>query len=183
MEIFGLDEVPDAGDRFYVVGDLARAKEVAEERRRKQRAESLAASPKTTLENLFDHIEAGVSAELRLIVKADVQGSIEALLGSLRKLELEEVKISILHFGVGGVTEGDVLLAEASDAIILGFRVTADNRARVLAEQKGVEIRTYRVIYQLIDEIEQAVRGMLTPETVEKVTGRVEIREVFKISR
>ena len=183
VEIFGLDEVPDAGDRFYVVGDLARAKEVAEERRLKQRAENLAAAPKTTLENLFEHIEAGASAEVRLIVKADVQGSIEALLVSLRKLELDEVKITILHYGVGGVTEGDVLLAEASDAIILGFRVTADNRARVLAEQKGVEIRTYRVIYQLIEEIEQAVRGMLTPETAEEITGRVEIREVFKISR
>lgn len=183
VEIIGLDEVPDAGDRFYVVGELARAKEVAEERRGRQRTENLATAPRTTLENLFDHIEAGASAEVRLIVKADVQGSIEALLGSLHKLELEEVKISILHSGVGGVTEGDVLLAEASDAIILGFRVTADNRARILAEQKGVEIRTYRVIYQLIEEIEQAVRGMLTPETIEEATGRAEIREVFKISR
>ena len=183
VEIIGLNEVPDAGDRFYVVGELARAREIAAERRQRQRAQSLAAAPQTTLENLFDHIEAGISAEVRLIVKADVQGSSEALLGSLRKLELEEVKIAILHSGVGGVNEGDVLLAEASGAIILGFRVTADNRARVLAEQKGVEIRTYRVIYQLIEEIEQAVRGMLTPETVEQVTGRVEVREVFKISR
>lgn len=183
VEITGLDEVPDAGDRFYVVEDLTRAKDVAQERRQEQRAQSLAATPQTTLENLFDRIEAGASAEVKLIVKADVQGSIEALLGSLRKVEIEEVKVTILHSGVGGITEGDVLLAEASDAIVLGFRVTADNRSRLLAEQKGVEIRTYRVIYQLIEDIEQAVRGMLTPETVEKVTGRAEVREVFKISR
>ena len=183
VEITGLDEVPDAGDRFYVVEDLTRAKDVAQERRQTQRAQSLAAAPQTTLENLFDRIEAGASSEVKLIVKADVQGSIEALLGSLRKVEIEEVKVTVLHSGVGGITEGDVLLAEASDAIVLGFRVTADSRSRLLAEQKGVEIRTYRVIYQLIEDIEQAVRGMLTPETVEEVTGQAEVREVFKISR
>jgi translation initiation factor IF-2 len=183
VEIIGLDEVPDAGDRFYVVDDLTRAKDVAHERRQEQRAKSLAATPQTTLENLFDRIEAGASSEVKLIVKADVQGSIEALLGSLRKVEIEEVKVTVLHSGVGGITEGDVLLAEASEAIVLGFRVTADSRSRSLAEQEGVEIRTYRVIYQLIEDIEQAVRGMLTPETVEKVTGRADVREVFKISR
>ncbi len=183
VEIIGLDEVPDAGDRFYVVDDLTRAKSVAEERRQRQRAKSLAAAPQTTLENLFDRIEAGASSEVKIIVKADVQGSIEALLGSLRKVEIEEVNVTVLHSGVGGITEGDVLLAEASDAIVLGFRVTPDNRSRSLAEQKGVEIRTYRVIYQLIEDIEQAVHGMLTPETVEEVTGQAEVREVFKISR
>ncbi len=183
VEISGLDEVPDAGDRFYAVSDPSRAKDIATERRRKQRAESLAAAPQTTLENLFDRIEAGESAEMRLIVKADVQGSIEALIGSLRNVELELVKITILHSGVGGITESDVLLAEASEAVILGFRVAADSRTRNMAKQKGVDIRIYRVIYHLIEEIEQALRGMLAPEIVEQITGQAEVREVFKISR
>ncbi len=183
VEISGLDEVPDAGDRFYVLEDLGRAKQVAEERRQAARQETLAAAPQASLESMLDRIEAGETSEARLILKADVQGSLEALLSSLGKVGDEEVKVQVLHSGVGGITEGDVLLAEASDAVVLGFRVVPDQRARVLAEQKGVEIRTYRVIYTLLEELEQALRGMLAPETVEQVTGRAEVREVFKISR
>jgi len=183
VEISGLDEVPDAGDRFYVVEDLDMARRVAEERRTRERAESLTAAPTRSLENIFERIEAGETTELRLIVKADVHGSLEALLGSLGKQLSEEVKAVVLHSGVGGITEGDVLLAEASEAIVLGFRVVPDQRARALAEQKGVEVRTYRVIYQLLEDVERAVAGMLAAELTEEVTGRAEVRETFKISR
>jgi len=183
VEVTGLDEVPDAGDRFHVVADLAKAKRVAEERRQRQRMETLAAAPTTSLESVFERIEAGKAGELRLIVKADVHGSLEALLSSLAEEGHEEIRVVILHSGVGGVTEGDVLLAEASEAIVLGFRVVADQRARALAETQGVEIRTYRVIYQLLEDVAKAVKGLLAPEFVEEVTGRAEVREVFRISR
>jgi translation initiation factor IF-2 len=184
VEVSGLDEVPSAGDRFYVVEDLAGAKQVAEDRRRRQRVEALTAPPPAaSLDSIFQRIEAGEMSEVRLIVKVDVQGSLEALLGSLANQAAEEVKVAVLHSGVGGITEGDVLLAEASKAIILGFRVVPDLRARQLAEQVGVEIRTYRVIYQLLEDVQQAVHGLLAPETAEKVSGRAEVRQVFKISR
>jgi len=183
VEITGLDEVPDAGERFYVMADLGEARQVAEERREKARAHALAAAPQASLESMLGRIEAGETSELRLIVKADVQGSLEALLGSLEGLGTDEVKLQVLHSGVGGISEGDVLLAEASEAIILGFRVVPDARARGLAEQKGVEIRTYRVIYQLLEDLEQAVQGMVAPEMVEEVVGRAEVREVFRVSR
>jgi translation initiation factor IF-2 len=181
--VTGLSEVPDAGQRFYVVQDITQAKEVAQERRSRQRAEALTPAPTTTLENMFQRIEAGEASEVRLIIKVDVQGSLEAVLSSLPGLNLEQVKVNVLHSGVGGITEGDVLLAEASKAVILGFRVVPDGRARTLSEQEGVEIRTYRVIYQLLEEVQQAVRGMLAPEMAEKVAGRAEVRQVFKISR
>lgn len=183
VEVTGLDEVPDAGDRFQMVDSLARAKLVAEERRQRARTETLAPAPQASLESMFDRIEAGEASEIRLIIKADVQGSLEALLGSIVRLGTDEVKVEVLHSGVGGVTEGDVLLAEASEAVILGFRVVADQRARVLAEHRNVEIRTHRVIYELLEELDKAVRGMLAPEIVEQVTGRAEVRAVFKISR
>ncbi len=183
VEIIGLDDVPDAGDRFYVTEDISRAKTVAAERRRLARDRTLAAAPQASLEDIFGRIEAGRVSELQLILKADVQGSIEALTSSIAKLGTEEVKVRVLHEAVGGITEGDVLLAEASQAIILGFRVVPDARARPLAEQKGVDIRTYRVIYQLIEELQKAVVGMLAPEISEEVTGRVEVRETFKVSR
>ena len=183
VEVTGLDEVPDAGDQFQMVDSLARAKQVAEERRQRARTETLAPAPQASLESMFDRIEAGEASEIRLIIKADVQGSLEALLGSVVRLGTDEVKVEVLHSGVGGVTEGDVLLAEASEAVILGFRVVPDQRARALAEHTNVEIRTHRVIYELLEELEQAVRGMLAPEIVEQVTGRAEVRAVFKISR
>ena len=183
VEITGLDDVPLAGDRFHVVDSLDIAKGVAEDRRQRERTEALSAAPTRSLENIFERIVAGQSSELRLIVKADVQGSLEALLGSLAKQQNEEVRATVLHSGVGGITEGDVLLAEASDAIILGFGVVPDNRARVLAESKGVDIRTYRVIYQLLEDVQKAVTGMLAKEYAEEITGRAEVREIYKISR
>lgn len=132
---------------------------------------------------MFERIEAGEATELKLIVKADVQGSLEAVLGSLEKLTGGEVRLSVLHSGVGGITEGDVLLAEASDAIIQGFQVVPDQRSRALAEQKGVQVRTYRVIYQLLEDVEKALAGMLGVETMEEVAGQAEVRQIFKISR
>ena len=181
--VAGLDEVPEAGDRFFVVADLAKAKQVAQERWDRFRTRVVAAAPAVGLESMFEQIEAGRVPEVRLVLKADVQGSLEALLANIAKQETEQVKVVVLHSGVGGITEGDVLLAEASEAVVLGFRVVPDQRARALAEQNGVEIRTYRVIYQLLDDLEKAVKGMLAPEMMEQVGGRAEVREIFRISR
>jgi len=182
--VAGLDDVPDAGDRFHVVENFSRAREVAQERRQAHRAKALSvATPAVRLEDLFAEIEAGRQPEVRLVVKADVQGSIEALLSSIAKQATDEVKVDVLHSGVGGITEADVLLAEASQAIVMGFRVVPDNRARALAEKQGVEIRLYTVIYQLVEDLAQAVKGMLKPEVAEEVTGRMEVRQVFRISR
>jgi len=183
VEVTGMDEVPEAGTRFFVVPDLGQAKTVAEERRQRQRVRTLTAAPQASLEDIFGRIEAGRASQLQLILKADVQGSLEALLSSIAKLGNEEVKVQVLHEAVGGITEGDVLLAEASQAIILGFRVVADTRARALAEQKRVDVRTYRVIYRLVEDLQQAVVGMLAPDLTEEITGRAEVRELFKISR
>ena len=183
VEVTGLDKVPEAGDRFCVVESIAQARKVVEERRRRQRSRAVTVAPAATLENIFQQIESGQANELRLILKVDVQGSLEALNKSLQSLHTEDVKVTVLHAGVGGITEGDVLLAEASDAIIMGFRVVPDGRARALAELQGVEVRTYRVIYQLLEHIEKAVKGLVAPEMTEKVTGRAEVREVFKVSR
>ena len=183
VEVTGMDEVPEAGTRFFVVPDLGQAKTVAEERRQRQRVRTLTAAPQASLEDIFGRIEAGRASQLQLILKADVQGSLEALLSSIAKLGNEEVKVQVLHEAVGGITEGDVLLAEASQAIILGFRVVADTRARALADQKRVDVRTYRVIYRLVEDLQQAVVGMLAPDLTEEITGRAEVRELFKISR
>jgi len=181
--VAGLGSVPDAGDRFNVVSDHSRARQAAEDRRDRHRVQALAGAPTAKLEDLFAQIEAGGTSELKLIVKADVHGSLEALLGSIAKQVIEEVSINVLHSGVGGISEGDILLAEASGAIVLGFRVVPDQRARALAEDKAVEIRLYRVIYHLLEELAQAVRGMLAPVITEEVTGRAEVREVFKVTR
>jgi translation initiation factor IF-2 len=156
---------------------------VAQDRRDKAREQTRNATPTATLANMFEQIEAGKATEMRVIVKCDVQGSLEALRKSLAPLGNAEVRLNVLHSGVGGITEGDVLLAEASTAMILGFRVVADQRARAMAETKGVEVRTYRVIYQLIEELEKALHGLLEPEITEKVLGRATIRELFKVSR
>ncbi len=183
VEITGVDEVPDAGDRFYAVDDLSTARLVADERREMARAKTLVAAPQASLEGMLGQIEAGEMSVVRLIVKADVQGSLEALLGSLARLGTDEVKVEVLHSGVGGITEGDVLLAEASQAVVLGFRVVADHRARAITQAHGVDIRTYRVIYEVLEDIKRAVAGMTAPEMVEEITGRAEVRQVFRISR
>ncbi|MCD4823103.1 MAG: translation initiation factor IF-2 [Phycisphaerae bacterium] len=185
IAITGLDEVPEAGDRFFVLPDLEKARSVAEERRSMDRARELAAASNapTSLEELFGKIEAGEIHELPVLIKADVQGSIEALTGSLIKINTDEVKLNIIHTAVGGISTGDVTLAEASGALIIGFNVVADANARRLAEEKGVEIRLYRVIYEIIEDMRKALEEGLTPEIKEESLGRAEVRQVFKISR
>ncbi|MBN1943433.1 MAG: translation initiation factor IF-2 [Phycisphaerae bacterium] len=185
VAVTGLDEVPEAGDRFYVVSDIEEAREVATSRRSEDRAKSLSAAVSTprSLEELLGKIEDGEVTELPVIIKADVQGSIEALRGSLQKVGSDETRLNILQATVGGISTGDVTLAEASGAVILGFNVVADPVARRLAEEKKIEIRLYRVIYELIEDMRLALEEGLAPEIQEESLGRAEVRQTFKISR
>ena len=183
VEVAGLSNIPEAGDRFYVVETLDKARQVAEDRREEVRTRSLAATPAQSLEEVLSRIEAGQATELPLIIKADVQGSIEAIVDSLNKLSTDEVRVNILHSAVGGISTGDVTLAEASGAIVIGFNVVAGAAARKLAETKGVDIRLYRVIYDLTGDVRRALEEGLEPEIREEVIGRAEIRQVFKVSR
>ena len=183
VEVAGLDSVAEAGDKFFVVDDLDQARTAAGDRRRRSRTRQLSAGPKATLESLLSGIEQGRVSEVPLIIKADVQGSIEALTGSLEKLSTDEAKVNILHTAVGGVTTGDVTLAEASGALIIGFNAVPDASARQLAEAKGVDIRVYRVIYDIVDDVRRALEKGLTPEIREETLGRAEVRQVFKVSR
>jgi translation initiation factor IF-2 len=183
VEVAGLDEAPAAGDRFYIVHDIDDARQVAEDRRQRARAEQLGTGTRVTLEGLLSRIEAGEASEVPLIVKADVQGSIEALTGSLEKLSTDEIRVNILHAAVGGISTGDVTLAEASGAIIIGFNVVPDAAARQLAERTGVDIRAYRVIYDIVDDMRSVLEGGLAPEIREETLGRAEVRQVFKVSR
>jgi len=183
VEVSGLDTVPDAGDRFHVADNIEQARGIAEDRNQSARAEALSGSKQLTLENLFEQIEAGEAHELPIIIKGDVQGTVEALCASLNKLSTEEVRVQILHTGVGGISTGDVTLAEASNAIIIGFNVVADGKARQLAERSGVDIRTYRVIYEIIDDVRRALEEGLAPEIREEIVGHAEIRQTFKVSR
>jgi translation initiation factor IF-2 len=182
VAISGIDELPDAGDKAFVVNSLRAAEEAAEERRRLDRERELAA-PKITLDNIFKHLEKQGKKELALVVKGDVQGSVEALKGMLAKLPAEEVTISVKSASAGGINEGDVTLAEATKAIIVGFNVTSSGKARQMAEAKGIEIRMYEVIYDLIDDVMKAAKGMLAPELKLEVLGHAEVRQVFKISK
>ncbi len=181
--VSGLDVVPAAGDRFLVMKDLDKARSIAEQRRNRQRAESLSLSRHVTLETLFNRMTEDQIKELRLILRADVRGSLEAINKELTKLAHSEVAVRVLHASVGGITESDVILADASDAVIVGFHVVPDERARALAEEKGVEIRRYEIIYQLTDEIKKSLEGMLTPERNEVELGRALVQQVFKLSR
>ena len=182
VEILGLSSVPSGGDLFYVVENEKKAREVVDERIAKQKEEALQATQKASLENLFSQIEQGKMKELNIIIKADVQGSVEAVKQSLEKLSNDEVRIRIIHGGVGGVNDSDVMLASASNAIIVGFNVRPDANAISSAEREEVEIRLYRVIYTAIEEIEDAMKGMLDPEFKEVVQGHAEIRQTFKVS-
>ena len=182
VEVLGLDEVPDGGDLFYVVEDERMAKSVVAERKQKLKDERINAHTAVTLDDLFDRIKEGEMKELDIIVKADVQGSVEAVKQSLEKLTNDEVRVRVIHGGVGAIRESDVMLATASGAIIVGFNVRPDPGAAVSAERQGVDIRLYRVIYTAIEEIEAAMKGMLEPTYKEVVTGHAEIRQTFKVS-
>ena len=182
VEITGLAETPQAGDIFNVVSDERLARELVEQRRAKAKEEQFNAVQKVTLDNLFDQMQQGEVKELNIIVKADVQGSVEAVSQSLQKLSNDEVHVRVIHGGVGAVSESDVMLANASNAIIVGFNVRPDPVARTNAERDGVDMRMYRIIYDCIEEIESAMKGMLAPKFREVVLGRVEVRQVYKIS-
>lgn len=181
VEILGLTEVPEAGDEFNALKDDKTAREIAEQRRIKLREEVMVRNSSVTLEQLFSQIQAGEIKELNLILKGDVQGSVGALTQSLEKLQTENVKVRIIHAGVGTVTESDIMLASTTNAIIIGFNVRPSTNISAMAEREKVEIRTYRVIYEIIDDIEAALKGMLDPIFKEVVMGKIEIRETFKV--
>jgi translation initiation factor IF-2 len=183
VEVSGLDEVPTAGEKFAVVEDISQAREIAETRRTRTRGVNLGERQSITLENLYSKMAEQKIKNLNLILKADVQGSLEALVKELDKLENAEVPLRILLKGVGGISESDILLADASQAIVIGFRVAPEDRAMSLADEKKIEIRRYDIIYQVTDEIRKAVEGMLVPEIKEVHLGRAVVRQVFKISK
>ncbi|MEE6449000.1 translation initiation factor IF-2 [Gottfriedia acidiceleris] len=183
VEITGLNEVPQAGDRFMVFADEKRARQVGEARASKAVLQQRNESSKLSLEDLFAQIQEGNVKEINIIVKADVQGSVEAMAASLQKIEVEGVKVKIIHTGAGAITESDVILASASNAIIIGFNVRPDVNAKRTADLENVDIRLHRIIYKAIEEIESAMKGMLDPEFEEKVIGQAEVRQVFKVSK
>ncbi len=186
VQVLGFSEPPQAGDELRGAKDLARARTLGEAREQRFRLSGHLPAPSATgarLEDLFEQIQRGETATLNLVLKADVQGSLEAVTESLRKLERDDVKLSFVHRGVGGITENDVQLARASNATIIGFNVRPDRRSRELAESSDVEIRTYEIIYKLIEDIESAMLGLLSPEFEEVVTGDAEVRQVFRIPR
>ena len=182
VEIIGLGEVPDAGDIFYAVDNERMARELVEQRKEQEKEERNKAMQKVTLENLFDTIQQGNMKELNIIIKADVQGSVEAVRTSLLKLSNEEVRVNVIHGAVGAINESDVMLATASNAIIVGFNVRPERAAADSAHDQDVEIRLYRVIYDCIEEMQQAMKGMLDPKFKEVVVGHAEIRQTFKVS-
>ncbi len=182
VEVMGLAEVPTGGDIFNVVSDERLARELVEQRKQQAKEEVFSSMQKVTLDNLFSQMEEGEIKELNIIIKADVQGSVEAVRQSLMKLSNDEVRVRVIHGGVGAINESDVMLASASGAIIVGFNVRPDPIAREAAERDGIDMRTYRIIYQCIEEIQAAMKGMLAPKTREVELGRAEVRQVYKIS-
>ncbi len=185
VEILGFDRPPPAGELARVVEHERQAKDFAQKRAERLRREQLAQRSKrgVSLETLFTQMQEGVVQDLNIVLKGDVQGSVEALLGELGKIQHSEVRVNVIHTGVGGITENDVNLASASDALVVGFNVRPSAEARALAEREGVDIRTYRVIYQLTDDIQQALVGMLAPVQSEETIGEAEVRALFKVSR
>ncbi|WP_427338698.1 translation initiation factor IF-2 [Caloranaerobacter sp. DY30410] len=181
VEILDLSEVPDAGEHLYVVESDKKAREIAEKRKEKLRTEQLKATQKVSLDALFEQIKKGEVKDLNIIIKADVKGSIEAVKQALEKLSTEEVKVKTIHSGVGAITESDIMLASASNAIIVGFNVRPTTPAMDLAKREKVDVRTYRIIYNAIEDIEAAIKGMLEPEYKEVILGRAEVRATFKI--
>jgi translation initiation factor IF-2 len=183
VEVHGISGVPQAGDELVVVNDEKQAKQVAGHRQLKLREAELSQATKVTLDNLFERIKEGETKELKIVLKADVQGSLEAITDSLNNLSTEEIKVNIIHSAAGAVTETDVMLASASDAITIGFSVRASQKARELAEAEKVDLRFYDVIYQLVAEVKDAMEGMLEPIYKEHFMGRAEVLKTFHISR
>ena len=184
VRVLGFSGVPEAGDGFAVLGDDGEVRDIAQRRQRLQREQGFRRTKEpTTLEELYAQVQAGEISRLNVILKGDVGGSVEALADELTKLSTDEVKVDVIHRGVGAITENDVLLAAASDAIIIGFHVRPDARARAAAEREGVDIRVYRVIYEVVDDVRLAMEGLLAPEKREVVLGSAEVRETFKIPK
>ncbi|MHC4446777.1 MAG: translation initiation factor IF-2, partial [Planctomycetota bacterium] len=182
VAISGINELPDAGDKIYAVKNLKDAEAYAADRKEQERQLELARE-KITLDNIFDHMAQSETKEVPLIVKADVQGSVDTLKSSLTKIKADEVAVSIKHSAVGGINDSDILLAEATGAIIIGFNVTSSSSARRKAEAKSIDVRLYEVIYDITDDLTKAVEGMLEPELKLEVLGHAEVRQVFKISK
>ncbi|AMX84000.1 translation initiation factor IF-2 [Geobacillus subterraneus] len=183
VEITGLHDVPQAGDRFMVFEDEKKARQIGEARAQRQLQEQRSVKTRVSLDDLFEQIKQGEMKELNLIVKADVQGSVEALVAALQKIDVEGVRVKIIHAAVGAITESDILLATTSNAIVIGFNVRPDANAKRAAESENVDIRLHRIIYNVIEEIEAAMKGMLDPEYEEKVIGQAEVRQTFKVSK
>jgi translation initiation factor IF-2 len=183
IEITGLDTVPQAGDVLNVVENAEVARDVAAHRTDSKRATEQSGSAAMSLDDLMKRIEGAATLELRIVLKADVQGSVEAVRASLLKLGTDEVKVNIIYGGVGGIKESDIMLAAASRGLVLGFGVRPDSKARAVAEREGVDIRTYNIIYEALDDIRRAMEGLLAPESREKIVGRAEIRDLFKVSK
>ncbi|MGV6844884.1 MAG: translation initiation factor IF-2, partial [Lutibacter sp.] len=183
VSILGLDGAPQAGDKFYVFDDEKEAKQIAAKRSQLQREQSVRTQRHVTLDEIGRRIALGDFKELNIILKGDVDGSVEALTDSFQKLSTDEIQVNIIHKGVGAITESDVLLASASDAIIVGFNVRPSGNARSLADNEEIDIRSYSIIYDAINDLRDAMEGMLSPEMKEEVTGNVEIREIYKISK
>jgi translation initiation factor IF-2 len=181
--VSGLNVLPGAGDKFFVLDDFDRARSIANERATLSRQNVLSQQTKVTLDNLFDTMKAGDVKTINLIVKGDVQGSVETLAKTVTDANTDEVKVRVIHSAVGAINESDVELADASNAVIIGFHVAPDESARQMAEQRRVEIRLYRVIYEIFDDLKKALSGLLEPEVREKLHGHVEVRQVFKVSK
>jgi translation initiation factor IF-2 len=183
IEVLGLNGTPLAGDDFVVAENESRARDIADFRQRRRRDASAASEARGTLEQMFSQIAAGVARELPIIVKSDVQGSLEAIVGSIEKLSTNEVSVRVLHAAVGGINESDVILAKASAAFIIGFNVRANPQARDLARRDGIEIRYYSIIYDLIEDMRGALSGLLAPTLRERFLGNASIRDVFNITK
>ncbi len=183
VSVVGLSDIPDSGDVLEVVTDDKKARQVSEARTEKSRKERILSGSRTTLEDLFASVQKGERKELRLLVKADSQGSVEALINSLQKLSTDEVKVDIVHSAVGAISESDIMLASASDAIVIGFSVRPATAVKRMADQEAVELRLYKVIYHVIEDVEKAMMGLLAPDMQEVELGKAQVREVFKISK
>ncbi|MGB2988333.1 MAG: EF-Tu/IF-2/RF-3 family GTPase [Candidatus Zixiibacteriota bacterium] len=182
VQILGASGVPQAGDTFIITEDEAEAREIATKRMRIKREQDLRRAKRVSLSDVYEQIEEGKTKELNLVLKGDVAGSVEALSDALEKISTSEVRVKVIHRGVGSINESDVLLAAASDAIVVGFHVRPDLRARETASREDVDVRLYDVIYEIESDIRKALEGLLDPEITETVSGTVEVKEVFKIS-